>query len=180
MGRRCWYKWVVTQRYFAHNKKMKLIIGLGNPGEQYKNNRHNVGYMLIDRAKTDGRQNKNLVFVKSNIFMNSSGEVVRKLVKSNSTKIEDLYIVHDDLDIPLGSYKIQFGVGPKDHNGIKDIEDKLGTSDFWRVRIGVDNRNKDDRTPGEKYVLEDFSNGELEILDSAMEKCLKELYDKLQ
>lgn len=158
---------------------MKLIIGLGNPGDNYKNNRHNVGYMFVDLAKKANKSNK-AVFVKTTDFMNSSGDSVLKLLKSHSAKIEDLYIVHDDLDIPLGAYKVQFGVGPKDHNGIKDIEEKLGTSEFWRVRIGVDNRSKESRVPGEKYVLEDFSDEEMEILDSVMGKCLKELYDKLQ
>lgn len=159
---------------------MKLLIGLGNPGEKYKNNRHNVGYFFVDQAKRQNKLTGKCVFLKSNTFMNSSGEAVSSLVKSHKTKLEDLYIVHDDLDIPLGSYKIQFGVGPKDHNGIGDIEDKLGTGEFWRVRIGVENRNSDNRTPGEKYVLEDFSEEEIKILDETIKKCLKELYGKLQ
>ena len=71
-------------------------------------------------------------------------------------KIENLVVVHDDLDIPLGSFKIQFGRGPKDHNGILDIEEKLGTKDFWRVRIGIDNRPLDNKPMGEIYTLEDF------------------------
>lgn len=131
---------------------MKLIIGLGNPGTKYLRNRHNAGHMLVD-AIGEG--------LKTNTFMNDSG----KFVKKNAPKdLNDLYIAHDDLDIRLGQYKIQFGVGPKVHNGIKSIEDALNTKDFWRVRIGVDNRDPDNRIPGEEYVLQDFTNEELEIL----------------
>jgi len=159
---------------------MKLIIGLGNPGEEYKNNRHNAGYIFVDEAKDSNKKNSNLVFLKTNSFMNSSGDMVVKEVKTRKTKPEDLYIVHDDLDIPIGSYKIQFGIGPKVHNGINDIEEKLGNGEFWRIRVGVDNRNPEDRTKGEDYVLQDFSPEEKEIVDLTIKKTLKELYEKLQ
>lgn len=159
---------------------MKLIIGLGNPGDKYKNNRHNVGYLFVDEAKKAKSFAKKCTFLKSNTFMNSSGDAVLKLIKPHSLKLDDLYVVHDDLDIALGSYKIQFGVGPRDHNGIKDIEEKLGSGDFWRIRVGVENRDPENRTPGEQYVLEDFSNKEMQILDETIKKCLKGLYDKLQ
>lgn len=158
---------------------MKLIVGLGNPGVEYKNNRHNVGYMFIDEAK-DSNKNKNLVFLKTDSHMNSSGESVKKILKSHPVKFEDLYIVHDELDIPIGSYKIQFGVGPKVHNGINNIEDELGTNEFWRVRIGVDNRTPENRIRGEEYVLQDFTEEELKTIDQTVKNSLKELYEKLQ
>jgi len=87
----------------------------------------------------------------------------------------DLYIVHDDLDIKLGEYKIQKGKGPKVHKGINSIEKALGTDDFWRVRVGVDNRDSNNRTPGEQYVLQDFTSEEKEILDKVLDETCKKL-----
>jgi len=137
---------------------MKLIIGLGNPGSKYIHNRHNAGHLLVE-AIGEG--------LKTNTFMNDSG----KFVKKNKPKdLNDLYIAHDDLDIRLGQYKIQFGVGPKVHYGIQSIENELGTKDFWRIRIGVDNRDPNNRTPGEEYVLQDFSSEELKILEEVYAK----------
>lgn len=159
---------------------MKLIIGLGNPGEEHKNNRHNIGYMFVDEAKNLKTRNSNAVFLKTDSYMNSSGESVKKILKSHKAKMGDLYIAHDELDIPLGSYKIQFGVGPKVHNGVNNIEDELGTSEFWRIRIGVDNRDKENRTRGEEYVLQDFSQEEMSVVGEVIKKSLKELYEKLQ
>lgn len=148
---------------------MKLIIGLGNPGEKYKNNRHNVGHMVVGAFKT-----KNLIF-KSQNFMNNSGEFVEKLVEQYKVNLPNLWIIHDDLDIPLGSYKIQFGRGPKIHNGLKSIDESLGTNEYWHVRIGVDNRDPEDRIPGEEYVLQDFTDGERKILDKVIKEVCKKL-----
>ncbi len=155
---------------------MKLIVGLGNPGENYSNNRHNVGYILVDLLK--GKL-KNAILAKTNSFMNDSGTSIRDLVKKNKTDLSNLYVIHDDLDIPLGSYKIQFGVGPKDHNGIIDIEDKLGTKDFWRIRVGVDNRDPNNRAIGEDYVLKDFTESELKIIDGVSGKIKNDLLKNL-
>lgn len=163
---------------------MKLIIGLGNPGEKYKNNRHNVGQMVVDSLALVkvGPSKLNLykgpTFIKTNCFMNESGSFVAKNLKAYSIKPEALYIIHDDLDIKLGDYKIQFGKGPKGHNGILDIEEKLGTSEFWRVRVGIDSRLQviGNRLQGEQYVLEDFTNEEKPILD----KVIKEICKKLE
>lgn len=153
---------------------MKLIIGLGNPGEKYKNNRHNIGYMAVD-ALLKRNLPKNSVVTKTNVFMNESGSFVKKLINHYSLDISHLYVVHDDLDIPLGSYKIQKGKGPKLHNGILSIENELGTPDFWRVRIGVDNRLSGDRISGEEYVLEDFTQEERQVLDKVIEEICKKL-----
>ena len=79
-------------------------------------------------------------------------------------KIDDLIVAHDDLDIPLGKFKIQKGEGPRLHNGISSIEKALGSKDFWRIRIGVDNRDTAKRIDGETYVLQDFTRGEKAIL----------------
>ncbi len=176
---------------------MKLIIGLGNPGEKYRNNRHNVGYMVADKlSKTQKLKNSKQVnnqlrckIFKSDKFMNESGNFVKKLTSAYakgassaySLVPNDLYIVHDDLDIPLGSYKIQFGKGPKVHRGLQSIEEALDTADFWRVRVGVENRKVPQvsgvpRVPrGEKYVLQDFTKEEKVILDKVIGKVCKEI-----
>ena len=91
--------------------------------------------------------------------MNESGIFVKKL----KVKPENLYVVHDDLDIPLGKFHIQFGVGPQLHNGLESIEQHLNTKDFWRIRIGVDNRKSP--ADGETYVLNDFTNEEKSLLE---------------
>ena len=156
---------------------MKLILGLGNPGEKYKNNRHNIGYMAVD-ALLKRNLPKNISVKKTGVFMNDSGTEVNKLL--GSLNPDNLYIIHDDLDIPLGSYKIQKGKGPKLHNGILSVENELGTPDFWRVRIGVDGRatlslSKGNRTSGEDYVLQDFTGDERQILDKVIEEICKKL-----
>lgn len=161
--------------------KDTLIIGLGNPGQKYQHNRHNVGQMFVDYLLENRKlQNANYKLLKTDCFMNESG----KFVKTQSSKFkvlnQDLVIVHDDLDIPLGKFKIQFGVGPKVHNGLDSIEENLKTKDFWRVRIGVDYRNPENRTPGEKYVLEDFLREEKVILNELFPLILEEMENRLE
>ena len=156
---------------------MKLIIGLGNPGEKYRNNRHNVGYMLADKLKTKSLKLKGVIVVKTNTFMNESGSFVKKIISQYpDIPVSSVYVVHDDLDIPLGSYKIQFGKGPKVHRGLQSIEEVLG-GDFWRVRVGIENRIKNNelRIKGEQYVLEDFTKEEEVILDKVIGKVCKEI-----
>jgi len=152
---------------------MKLIIGLGNPGQDYAGTRHNVGFSVVDQLKK--YKSANLQIYKSTNFMNESGEFVQRLLtKYPNIPISDIYIVHDDLDIKLGEYKIQLGHGPKDHNGIKSIDAELGTDQYWHVKIGVDNRPLDGRPMGEEYVLQNFDDEEKKILDRVInEVCHK-------
>ncbi len=152
---------------------MKLIIGIGNPGIDYKDTRHNVGHMLIDQLLKE--KLKGAFARKTDVFMNQSGEFVKKMVTGHKLPITDLYIVHDDLDILLGEYKIQFGRGPKDHNGLRSIDDSLGTDEYWHVRIGVDNRPTDNRPMGEEYVLQNFSDEEKVIIDRTIKEACKKL-----
>lgn len=170
---------------------MKLIVGLGNPGKKYKNNRHNVGYIVIDVLEKAGLPN-GTVAKKTNVFMNNSGEAVKQLVtryfvtrnskrktSHEPTSYKSLYIVHDDLDIPLGQYKIQKGRGPKLHYGVRSVEEALGTPDFWRVRIGVDNRDPGNRTSGEQYVLQDFTQEEKLIIADVIKQIITDLNGRL-
>lgn len=201
---------------------MKLIVGLGNRGEEYQNNRHNVGFQFLDfiienlkipNSKTqisnkisilrsissisteDGQNpnfqkdkklnaeicqlqinNEKIILAKPQSFMNQTGIVVKSCVLRYALQVtQDLYIVHDDLDLRLGEFKIQKGKGPKLHNGILSIEKTLGTLDFWRIRIGVDNREADNRIPGEAYVLQNFTEEEFRVL----EKVFHDLINKL-
>lgn len=198
---------------------MKLIVGLGNLGEKYKNNRHNVGFMFVDYmaqllncsiAKTNNRTieqlnnrdfafdkysqseicktviNKHEVILsKPQTFMNKSGIAVKSLTTHYSLPTTHLFIVHDDLDIPLGKYRIDLGRGPKLHNGLTSIEANLKSKDFWRVRIGVDNRQgligEAGRRiePGEEYVLQDFKKEEKEVIDNLFPEIFKELVKKI-
>jgi PTH1 family peptidyl-tRNA hydrolase len=175
----------------------KLIIGLGNPGEKYKNNRHNVGFLVADRLQSTvygqykwEENNKfqavvckpsavDIILAKPQTFMNSSGTAVQKLVNFYKVNMPDLWIIHDDLDIKLGQYKIQQGHGPKLHYGIQSIEKELGTENFWRVRIGVDNRSSEDRIPGEEYVLQNFKEDEIEVRDRVIREVIAELRNEI-
>ena len=178
---------------------MKVIVGLGNPGERYATNRHNTGFMLVDElansiwqrangqkinweskfealiAKADG-----LLLVKPQLFMNKSGEVVSQIMNFYKLTTADLWVCHDDLDIRLGEYKIVNGVGPKVHNGVNSVETQLGKTDFWRVRVGVDNRPTGEaRTPGEEYVLADFGAEERRVIDGVIKEAADNLTSSL-
>ena len=154
---------------------MKLVVGIGNPEVKYKNTRHNVGMMVVDELISGGRI-KNIVVKRSDKFMNDSGSFIKKqLTKYPSVTVSDLYVIHDDLDIPLGAFKIQFGKGPKVHNGLNDIYEKLGTNEFWHVRVGVDKRNSENRVKGDEYVLQDFSEEEKLILNGVIKQICNQL-----
>jgi PTH1 family peptidyl-tRNA hydrolase len=162
---------------------MKIIIGLGNPGIQYSKTRHNAGYMVADNLsqivkEKPGIPNKSQILVfKSPNFMNQSGDFVKKQVDKYQIKTEDLYIIHDDLDIPFGESKIQFGRGPKDHNGVASVDEALGTNQYWHVRVGIDNRSKvkGKRQEGEQYVLQNFADKEKQMLPEIIKSVSKKL-----
>ncbi len=153
---------------------MKLIVGLGNPGKDYESTRHNAGFVVVDELQKL-KPPKGVFVRKSDKFMNESGEFVAKLTKLHPLNSNELYVIHDDLDIRLGEYKIQFGRGPKDHNGIKSIDRELGTNKYWHVRVGVDNRPLDNRPMGEEYVLQNFTDEEKKVLDKVIKEVCKKL-----
>jgi len=170
---------------------MKLFIGLGNPGEKYQNTRHNVGFMVIDALD----QTKTLtwhhsgslhafvardistdnLYAKPDTFMNESGVAVKSLLDFYKISPDDLYLIHDDLDLKLGAFKLQKGTGPKDHNGLNSVYEKLSTHNFWHLRVGVDARPPSARTPGEDYVLEKFSPSELKIITQLLPDLIQAL-----
>ena len=152
-----------------------LIVGLGNPGTKYENNRHNVGFQMIEAMAKFIASNsfkkmsqiaeisscffekKKIIFVKPQTFMNVSGRAVRLLIDFYKIPINKVIVFHDDIDLPFGRVKIKKGGGNGGHNGLKSI-DNLAGNDYWRVRIGVGR-------PAEKsmivsYVLGDFSDDE--------------------
>jgi|SRR3989344_470451 len=159
---------------------MRVIIGLGNPGVQYVGTRHNAGVLLVDLLSQKLTSNygwrkhfnalvyktSDLVLVQSrDVFMNESGRLLQGLPEG------ELYLAHDDLDIRLGEYKVQRGIGPKVHYGVQSIENQLGAKYFWRIRIGIDNRT----TPidGETYVLQKFTPEEKVILENTFDAIIK-------
>jgi len=161
---------------------MILIVGLGNPDSKYQNNRHNVGFQFVnyiaplihcsivrkEKLFTTMKQldSETIILAKPNTFMNNSGIAVRKLTDNFKIKNEKLIIVHDDLDIPLGKFHVQFASGPQLHNGLESIEQHLKTKDFYRIRIGVDNRQPDIKIPGETYALQNFLLDEKKVLET--------------
>ena len=137
---------------------MKLIIGLGNPGQEYANTRHNVGWMVVEKLAqaadiqlefdkkinaeiAKGKlDNKPVILVKPHSFVNNSGNVVKKVFQVSRSKLHDLIIVHDDLDIEFGHWKLSFGKNAGGHHGVESIIKALKTKAFWRMKLGTANR----------------------------------------
>ena len=179
---------------------MKLIIGLGNPGEQYEKTRHNAGFLAIDKIadnfqfpsfefhrtfnaeiSQDMIDSEKVILAKPQTFMNNSGVTVKAMLDYYETGPEDVIVIHDDLDITIGKYKISKNRGSAGHRGVQSIMSYLGTEDFTRIRIGVGIDYKglavlfeeEDRKkiPIEKFVLQRFSaEGMIEI-----EKVIEEV-----
>ena len=183
---------------------MKLIIGLGNPDQEYQNTRHNVGFMMLEHIarKNDCGEfefNKKLnslvvkckvgrspaVLSKPQTYMNKTGEATSKLKSFYKTKSEDIILVHDDLDIEFGNFKMSFGKNSGGHKGVESVIKALKTKNFWRLRIGTAKkalklaREQSDKKRDEfvmKFVLSKFSPSEQEEL----KKLFKEAYERLE
>ncbi|MDO4997367.1 MAG: aminoacyl-tRNA hydrolase [Neisseria sp.] len=143
---------------------IKLIVGLGNPGKDYEATRHNVGFWLIDELAWQWKatlkeekkyfgevakaiyQGQEVFLLKPNTFMNLSGKAVAALAQFYKIKADEILVVHDELDIPCGRIRFKKGGGNGGHNGLKDIQAKLGTPDFYRLRLGIDH-------PGDKSLV---------------------------
>src|SRR6185437_8425075 len=167
---------------------MKLIVGLGNPGEKYENTRHNLGFLVLDHLLKDlGDSNidwnhseklksdtatftvgeEKVLLIKPQTYMNNSGMAVQLVKDFYKVEPEDLWIVYDELDLPLGSIKIRFGGAAAGHHGVESIMEAIGTDKFWRFRLGIGvthNKSevgKHDFKDAKEYVLDTFHSGEL-------------------
>lgn len=155
---------------------MKLVVGLGNPGREYENTRHNVGFMILDsfindfsfekkfqamlsKMKISGEE---VLFVKPLTFMNLSGNAVGKIVSYYHILREDIMIIQDDLDLAFGRLRIKTNSSAGGHNGIKSIISSLGTQEFCRFKVGIAH-NKDISTVD--YVLQKFSKEEMKFFE---------------
>jgi len=168
---------------------MKLIVGLGNPGKAYASNRHNVGFHCIDyfarchrisirerkaRAKIGIGEvdEKRVVLAKPRTFMNLSGQAVSRLVRQYSVSLEDLVVICDDLDLPLGKVRIRQRGGSAGHKGIESIIESLGSKDFPRIRVGIGRPDGDEIS----YVLSDFTAEEKDAVKEAVAEVVDALY----
>ena len=157
---------------------MKLIVGLGNPGRDYHWTRHNVGFLLVERvAEKNGIDlpkrglksiygrgkigKKDVILAKPQTFMNLSGEAVQRLLRFFKIPPEDLIVLHDDLDLPLGKIRIRLQGGAGGHKGIKSIIESLGVDVFVRFKVGIGRPVKAGQDPAD-FVLEPLSGGERE------------------
>ena len=165
-----------------------LIVGLGNPGREYRTSRHNVGFMVLDSlaarlgvtfsrvesralvTKAEHLESK-LILVKPQTYMNLSGQAVGSLLRFYKVPLERLLVVYDEVDLPLGSLRLRPGGGSAGHKGMQSIIEKSGTQEFPRLRIGIN------RPPGRMeaadYVLQDFSKAETELLLDALNRAVE-------
>lgn len=169
------------------------IVGLGNPGDKYKKTYHNAGLMFIDYLLRELRNSgelktgklrsshffkpadyKGLILVKSNVFMNESGQALQDCLKYFKLKPAELYVAHDDSDIELGQYKISFGRGSAGHKGVQSIIDALGTKNFWRLRMGIKGKTQR-KQKAQDIVLKNIPQKQLKILF----KVFKDIYEKV-
>ncbi len=163
-----------------------LIIGLGNPGREYQSNRHNFGFMLIDRiaVRINARglkvqskaivtsgiyEDRKLILAKPQTYMNLSGQSIQGLANFYKLPLENLLVAHDDLDIPFGTIRMRPGGGPGGQKGVASTIAQLGTKDFARLRLGIG------RPPGKMdpaaYVLQDFSRDEAKVLSEVLDRA---------
>jgi peptidyl-tRNA hydrolase, PTH1 family len=158
-----------------------LIVGLGNPGKQYENSRHNVGFRVLDlltgpeawENKYDSQiiKTDEVILAKPQLFMNLSGKAVAQILKFYPSA--KLIVVHDELDFPLGSMKVMNNINSAGHNGVQSIIDEIGTKDFVRIRIGISNPETKKDLPGDVYVLEKFTPQEEDILKEVLLKAVE-------
>jgi PTH1 family peptidyl-tRNA hydrolase len=170
---------------------MKLIVGLGNPGKEYQNTRHNVGFMVldafakknkitIDRQKFNGLyydfivNDEKVILLKPQSYMNLSGDVIKQYVDYFKIDINDILIIHDDLDIELGNFKLRLSGSSGGHNGLKNIISNLNTEEFKRIKIGISNNKMMDT---KDYVTGSFSKEEEDKLNNVINIIVNVLDD---
>ena len=167
---------------------MKLVVGLGNPGRKYKTTKHNIGFMCLDYYAKDNKlkfkkDNKfsgetlkigNLVLLKPHTFMNESGHSIRKVINFFDIDIQDVLVIYDDIDLPLGKTRLREKGSSGGHNGIKSIISNIQTEEFKRVRIGID---KNPLYETKNYVLSSFSKKEKELVEPIFAKVSEIITD---
>lgn len=175
---------------------IRLLVGLGNPGEQYEATRHNVGFWLVDRIAADFRETfrsepkfhgqlarisvggADLRLLKPSTYMNRSGQSIAAVARFYSILPEQILVAHDELDHPVGQVRLKQGGGHAGHNGLRDTIAALGGSrDFWRLRIGI--AHPGDRTLVTGYVLGRPSKADAEQIDAALADAERILGDLL-
>ena len=166
---------------------MKLIVGLGNPGKEYENTRHNVGFMTMDRladvlnvsidhAKLKGEYVKmkyhgeDVILLKPMTYMNNSGESVIQVMNYFKIDVSDLLVIYDDMDMPTGKLRLRESGSAGGHNGMKSIIAHVGTQSFKRIRVGID---KHPRIKVIDYVLGRFTKEEQPLIDEGIENAVK-------
>lgn len=177
---------------------MKLIVGLGNPGEKYLNTRHNVGFLVLDHLlqklekvkETFWEENRKfkaltheievngekIVLMKPTTFMNDSGIAVQKYASFYKIEPQDVYILHDELDLPIGKIKIRFGGSSAGHNGVNSIIEKLGTDKFLRIRLGIGKESRVQATHDTAdYVLGTFAANEKGKIKTMINQAIKDI-----
>lgn len=160
---------------------MKLIVGLGNPGKEYENTRHNVGFMIIDKycgaEKFSNKFNglylekningEKIIFLKPQSFMNLSGDVVKPFIDYYKIDLIDVMIIHDDLDLQTGIFRLKTNSSSGGNNGVKSIIERCGSKEFNQFKIGISHNKQIDT---KNYVLGRFSADEKKLLDNIMSK----------
>ncbi|MDD3190110.1 MAG: aminoacyl-tRNA hydrolase [Candidatus Pacebacteria bacterium] len=175
---------------------MKMIVGLGNPGKEYEKTRHNVGFMALDKItkiydfgdfKTEEKFEaeisqgeiaaEKIFLIKPQTFMNSSGRTVQKMMNFYKAGIDDLIVIHDDLDIALGEFRTGSGSRSAGHKGVQSIIDFLDSKDFKRIRVGI--KIEDRKIPTEKFVLGTFTKKESEAITGALDGVIETVKKEL-
>ena len=166
---------------------MKIVIGLGNPGTKYTKTRHNVGYMIIDRFLKGCNvsftkkyrdaiiskclvEGEEILFVKPQLFMNLSGVPTKKIVEKHGCNLNEILVILDDINLPLGRIRIREKGSCGGHNGLKSISDHLKTTQFSRLRIGIGNSFSEDT---KDFVLARFTREENDAIQDALDKACK-------
>lgn len=175
---------------------MKLVVGLGNPGFLYARHRHNIGFMCVshcakmNRIQFDRKQGaartglgtiggEKVIVARPQTYMNASGESVSALLKKLNIATEDLIVIHDDLDLPVGKIRLRQGGGSGGHKGIESIISRTGTRDFYRIRVGIGRPDADNDNAKEEavisYVLSDFPPDEKKIIEETIPQVCEAL-----
>lgn len=192
---------------------MKLIVGLGNPGEKYERTRHNLGFMIVEKFLKDFETIKNtswenstkfksdiaqiewqpkhgslekVILVKPKTHMNNSGLAIKIISDFYKVSADSIWVIHDDIDLPLGAMKIRFGGASAGHHGVESTMEHLGTDKFWRFRMGTGIRNQKSNIKDQKlrnvedFVLSDFTGSEKGKLKDLIKRGVKAIETSLE